>query len=114
MSGTDNYASGMLLNLTLIIGGTVAAVYLSTLTAADREAIFDHCFRLATVLLAQLGVFWTVRILTNQSMPLKKRCVSGLVVLFVFGMVLPVIIGSHLEESFRNFEESFNNVKFVK
>jgi hypothetical protein len=49
-TGESSYATGMLLNLLLIIDGTIAMVWFSTLTTENRQVFIDHGLRITTLI----------------------------------------------------------------
>jgi len=97
-SGESSYATGMLFNLLLIIGGTIAMVWFSTLTTEDRQVFVDHALRITTVIWVQPGVFWAVKIATNQNIHWQRRCILGSTVLLLIGLALPMAIEWKLEQ----------------
>lgn len=109
-SGESSYASGMLFNLLLIIGGTMAMVWFSTLTTEDRQVFVDHGLRITTLILAQPGVFWTAKIAANQNMPWQRRCVLGSIVFLGFCIALPTAIEWKLEQLAPAFLSNFERV----
>jgi len=109
-TGESSYATGMLLNLLLIIDGTIAMVWFSTLTTENRQVFIDHGLRITTLILALPGVFWTAKIATNQEIHWQKRCILGPAVLLLIGLALPMAIEWKIEQfvpaSLSDFEKA--------
>jgi len=109
-TGTNSFSGGMLVNLLLIIGGTIAVVWFSTLTSGDRQVFIDHGLRITTLILALPGVFWTAKIAANQNMPWQRRCVLGSIVVLGFCIALPMAVEWKLEQLAPAFLSNFERV----
>lgn len=95
---SNNLGRGFIVDLAvlllLVLGGTAAAVWLSTLTPTELQALVDLTLSGLTLLLAQPGVFLSAKIFSNSKLPWHKRILWGLATFVVLAFVLPVTISS--------------------
>ena len=85
-------------------------VWFSTLTPEDRQVFIDHALRITTVIWVQPGVFWAVKIATNQNIHWQRRCILGSTVLLLIGLALPMAIEWKLEQLAPAFLSNFERV----
>lgn len=108
-TGTGNFALDMAILAGLIIAGVVASVWFSTLPPATQGAMmakaehwFDTLSMITVIVLAQPGLFFGGRLIAASFQDdVPKEEVRGLrifggVVIAIFGIGLPLLLGSLL------------------
>lgn len=89
-------APGDTIALMLVAIGIVAvALWLRALPREDQAAILGFTVNLLTLILAQPGVFLTVKIASSK-LPLKKKLVFGVISFAVVAFAIPVGISAWL------------------
>ena len=93
--------AGELLGYVLIIAAGLAfAVWFFNLPIDSQQQVVDRIFGLATLVLAQPGVFAAAKIATNQRLILRKRICWALLVFTVFALAIPMAISNWLSPLF--------------
>jgi hypothetical protein len=91
-TGTGSFAGDILMLLLMIIGGTVAAIWFSTLSFDERSLFMHRGLNFCTLVLAQPGVFMAAHIVSNENMYWKKKWILAVTVLGLVAFVIPLAI----------------------
>lgn len=102
-TGTGSFPGDILVLLVLIIGGTVLAVWFAAQPPGSREAILDRGLGIFSVILGQLGVFLTYRIVRSDELTLRKRLTYGAISVIVFVFALPFGVTTLLSNLLHKF-----------
>ena len=91
---SNRYLGDLAALLLMIVGGTALVVWLSTLSQEDRQVLISKTVTIATLVLAQPGVFLAVKFANNDKLPWQKRLSYSLGSFLVLALALPSFLST--------------------
>lgn len=80
----------------MVLLGTVFAVWLISSPKHDVQQLISQMIDLTTILLAQPGIFLSIKLLRNTAMPKLRRYILSASAIIVLALCLPIAISSWL------------------
>jgi hypothetical protein len=101
----------LLMAFVLIVAGTGAAVWLSTLSHAEFQRTVSGFSNIMTIILTQPGVYITAKIIASEDLPIKWKLVWSAATVMVLVIAIPLGLNYFVQE---NLPDAYAGIQAAK